>query len=58
MNARCHEQLGSFCGFSGSHACVMKIAMSDAKPTTAKSSTAQKYRSHVISSLGSMPVSR
>ena len=58
MNAKCHEQLGSFAGFSGSQACVMKIAMSDAKPTKAKSSTAQKYLNQVISSLGSIPVSR
>ena len=36
----------------------MKIAMSAAKPTTANISTAQKYFSQVISSAGSIPVSR
>ena len=57
MNARSQEQFGRPCGFSGSQAWVMRIAISDTKPTVVKTSTAQKYPSQVISSAGSTPLS-
>ena len=58
MKARCQGQFGTFCGLRGSQACVIMIAISEAKPTTVNITTAQRYWSHDISVSGFTPVSR
>ena len=58
LSASAQGTLGNFCGFSGNHACVISMAVTERIPTTLKTSTAQKYRGHDISSRASTPPNR
>ena len=49
LSARCHDMLGIFAGFSGSHCCVMRSAIRLRNPKALKASSAARYCFQFIS---------